>query len=302
LNLRATGAKLAHRVAVASRLAAWVRRGRDEALVLAYHNVVPDGVAAGERALHVPLTQFRAQLERVMRVFQVVPLAELLDRHRSGRSLEGLAAVTFDDGYRGVLRHALPILTALGCPATVFVVSKALGRDRPFWWDRFAAAGGGEIPGRERWLTEFEGDEAKILAGEPTTATGAWGVDYLPAGVEELAAVDPTLISLGVHTETHPNLVRVGGQRCERELRECWHTLRGHFSNVIPVVAYPYGAVDESVAAVAAGNGLAGVALGDSGLTHRDSAMLVPRVFVGPETTPDALELTVGGLRLKRKR
>lgn len=43
--------------------------------------------------------------------------------------------VTFDDGYRDNLENAAPILAAAGTPATVFVVSGAVGSGRMFWWD-----------------------------------------------------------------------------------------------------------------------------------------------------------------------
>lgn len=43
--------------------------------------------------------------------------------------------VTFDDGYRDNLENAAPLLAASGTPATVFVVSGAVGSRRMFWWD-----------------------------------------------------------------------------------------------------------------------------------------------------------------------
>src|SRR5207245_14546 len=85
---------------------------------------------------------------RLAQAFRFVPLGDLLARHRAGRSIRGLAAISFDDGYRGVLRHALPVLRQLGLPATVFVVAGALARTEPFWWDRLAGAADGGAPGK----------------------------------------------------------------------------------------------------------------------------------------------------------
>lgn len=45
------------------------------------------------------------------------------------------AAVTFDDGYRDNILTALPILERHEIPATIFVVSGAVGSPREFWWD-----------------------------------------------------------------------------------------------------------------------------------------------------------------------
>lgn len=52
-----------------------------------------------------------------------VTIAELGDRLRDGGSVDGLAAVTFDDAHADVLRHALPALQRAGIPSTVFTVA-----------------------------------------------------------------------------------------------------------------------------------------------------------------------------------
>lgn len=51
-----------------------------------------------------------------------VKTADLAARWRSGKPLpERPVLITFDDGYEGVHRHALPVLAKHGFPATVFV-------------------------------------------------------------------------------------------------------------------------------------------------------------------------------------
>jgi peptidoglycan/xylan/chitin deacetylase (PgdA/CDA1 family) len=63
-----------------------------------------------------------------------VDLAELVSVILAGHDADGLAAIVFDDSLVGVHRHAMPILTELGLPATVFAVTGALGSS-PQWWD-----------------------------------------------------------------------------------------------------------------------------------------------------------------------
>ena len=42
------------------------RRRRGSTLILAYHNVVPDGASpAGDRSLHLPFARFEAQMDRL---------------------------------------------------------------------------------------------------------------------------------------------------------------------------------------------------------------------------------------------
>ena len=62
-----------------------------------------------------------------------VSLRTLADRMRTGKSIRGLIAVSFDDGYADNLTIAAPILKKNEVPATFFVVAGLLGET--FWWD-----------------------------------------------------------------------------------------------------------------------------------------------------------------------
>ncbi len=75
-----------------------------------------------------------------------------LAKHRAAIDLQAFAdgsaytatgdriAVTFDDAYIDNLTTALPILEKHEIPATIFIVSQALGRCREFWWDALVRA------------------------------------------------------------------------------------------------------------------------------------------------------------------
>src|SRR5678816_2862632 len=77
------------------------RRRRGDTLVLAYHNVVPDGAEAfGDRSLHLPLSRLRQQLAALEATHEVVSLDELETPARTERPR---AAITFDDAYAGAL-------------------------------------------------------------------------------------------------------------------------------------------------------------------------------------------------------
>jgi peptidoglycan/xylan/chitin deacetylase (PgdA/CDA1 family) len=62
----------------------------------------------------------------------LVPLADGLDEIRSGSSTRHLSAITFDDGYRDNLEHALPVLQAESVHATFFIATGYLGKGMLF--------------------------------------------------------------------------------------------------------------------------------------------------------------------------
>jgi peptidoglycan/xylan/chitin deacetylase (PgdA/CDA1 family) len=90
--------------------------------ILMYHAIATDPNEA-TRALSVAPEAFAQQLALIADLgMRPVNTADLAARWRSGRPLpERPVLITFDDGYEGVHRHALPVLAKHGFAATVFV-------------------------------------------------------------------------------------------------------------------------------------------------------------------------------------
>lgn len=123
---RLSGAVRAGAVLAGGRM---VTRG---AVVLAYHDV-GDDVSNGTD-YYVSPAQLRRQLTTAADAgLRFVDLATLTKAFLSGESVDGLAAVVFDDGLAGVHRYAVPVLADLGLPATVFAVTRGLGSPPPWW-------------------------------------------------------------------------------------------------------------------------------------------------------------------------
>ncbi|MBL3807488.1 polysaccharide deacetylase family protein [Streptomyces diastaticus] len=126
--------------------------------ILMYH-AVSRSPAAATRALSVTPEAFAGQMAMVT-AYGCTPLttAQLAARWRAGRPLPARPVlITFDDGYEGVHRHALPVLAGLALTATVFVTTGWLrgpgaaggAPDRMLGWGqvRELAAAGVEIGG-----------------------------------------------------------------------------------------------------------------------------------------------------------
>jgi peptidoglycan/xylan/chitin deacetylase (PgdA/CDA1 family) len=103
-------------------------------LVIGYHRVVDDLADAARTDMPTMLTS-RAMFERhidwIGRHFEFVSLDEIGDHVERGVPFaRPVAAVTFDDGYRDVYEHAVPVLQRKGIPAAMFVVTDLVGRSR----------------------------------------------------------------------------------------------------------------------------------------------------------------------------
>lgn len=99
--------------------------------MLAYHAVGDCSWADDSNSLFVSPQAFAEQMADLARTRRVVTLAEALDE----RLVPGkpVVAITFDDGYRSVLEHALPVLEQHGFPATMFVPTAYIGDENR--WD-----------------------------------------------------------------------------------------------------------------------------------------------------------------------
>jgi peptidoglycan/xylan/chitin deacetylase (PgdA/CDA1 family) len=114
---------------------AWLgRRPRSAPLILGYHRVVADAAEVSADTLPgmaISKATLRAHLEWLGRHFRVASLDEIGDRLARGLPCGDLAAITFDDGYRSVYDHALPILRELRMPSAVFVITGLLRTGAP---------------------------------------------------------------------------------------------------------------------------------------------------------------------------
>jgi peptidoglycan/xylan/chitin deacetylase (PgdA/CDA1 family) len=110
------------------------KRFKNGVLILGYHRVA--ALSYDPYRLSVAPDVFAEQLELLTRTANILRLSEMLAHLQSGSMPRRSVVVTFDDGYRDNLTHALPVLERCQAPATVFVIAGALGQE--LWWDRLA--------------------------------------------------------------------------------------------------------------------------------------------------------------------
>jgi peptidoglycan/xylan/chitin deacetylase (PgdA/CDA1 family) len=272
-------------------------------LVLAYHNVLPDGVApAGDRSLHLARSAFVEQIDWIARHCAVVPLADVVaDGHGGGRRR---VAITFDDAYRGAVTVALPELARRGLPATMFVVPGAVGavpgQGHTFWWDRFASADGLDPAFRTHALDALGGSDQAV--GAWATSDGRRPSELGPAfqvasegELVEAARFDG--LTLGSHTWSHPNLARVSAADAPGELARPLEWLRARFARVLPWLSYPYGIANPALDGAVRGAGYTGAVLVSGGARRAQvDPLRTPRLNVPAGLSVRGLALRFAGL------
>ncbi len=111
-------------------------KAQSHGLVLMYHRIAEP--LSDPWDLAVSPSNFRAQLEVIRREGVCLPLPDFAMQITNPNRPRRLFSITFDDGYRDNLINAAPALEAHDLPATIFVVSGAVGAGRDFWWDALA--------------------------------------------------------------------------------------------------------------------------------------------------------------------
>ena len=182
--------------------------------ILCYHAVDPDWTSP----MSVAPEYFAAQCAWLARRRAVVPLSESLSRlDSSGRLPRATAALTFDDGFRSVYDHALPVLSRHGLPATVFLVAQTL-----------TTAGQGVD-----WVDTPPTYELKTLDMDQVKEMQAAGVSFES------------------HSYSHADLTALSFEDCVRDLRDSRELLETLLGHPVTLLAYPRGRHNESVRAAA---------------------------------------------------
>jgi peptidoglycan/xylan/chitin deacetylase (PgdA/CDA1 family) len=253
--LSAAGSRVLRHTAL-RQVALGIARMRARSIVLVYHRLGPDGRAAHEVVPSLRTDLFRRQLEALGNIGDIVPLAELLQPPESVKRTR--FAITFDDDEPSHVRHALPVLQALGVQATFFLSGRALHGLPPYWWmvlEQAVVETGLPAVCREVGIVA---DTAKHLAaqleGSPLVDRVAGLVqpngDVLLSteGIEALVGGGMTI---GFHTLRHPVLTTLDDVALERALREGLAELSTAAGAPVNLLAYPHGRASTRVAIAA---------------------------------------------------
>jgi peptidoglycan/xylan/chitin deacetylase (PgdA/CDA1 family) len=209
------------------------------AAVLCYHDIRASDDSSRFSDLHVTEATFKRHCRLIADACDPISLADFREARQSGRVLPPRSViVTFDDGYRGVLDHALPILERYGIPATVFVSTAPVLEGQHFWFDaQFRREGEASVvnaralPYRQ-WRALVESSEIAAVETE----------SHRPLTRSELERLaESPLIEIGAHTMTHPTLALAPAEDQQREVAGSREALERVLERRVTAFAYPYG-------------------------------------------------------------
>jgi peptidoglycan/xylan/chitin deacetylase (PgdA/CDA1 family) len=304
------------------------RRSRS-GVVLLYHRVgAPD---PDPHRINADRDAFEQQMAWLAGSAAVLPLPELVDGARRGRLPQRAVAVTFDDGYLDTLTAAAGVIAGYGLPATCFVTTAGLDGPLEFWWDQLAAILLGRcdhrsltvaLPGGARALPVSTPGERLFthgviydaLVAEPPhvretvlAELRAWAADAgLNPGCRRMTAAEIRELAsrgmaIGAHTATHPRLPTLAMADQVEEIATSRRELERITGSTVDLLAYPFGAVDDTTVAAASEAGMAYAFTCEPGPVDAGSHHLrLPRVDV--QTPPldrfiGALDLLLSGRR-----
>jgi peptidoglycan/xylan/chitin deacetylase (PgdA/CDA1 family) len=188
----------------------WWRGTVDEGLprILMYHMVREHVPGSRANKMRVRPEDFDAQVRWLKENgWEFVTVSEIADRREGGKRV----AITFDDGYRDNLVHALPILQKHGAKMTLYLVADR--ESCPDWPAQRRASRAGSDLSKEERLTDDE--------------------------VREMVASG--LVELGSHTMNHVDLTQVDEETKRRELAESKCVMEELSGQPVRTFCYPFG-------------------------------------------------------------
>ncbi len=186
--------------------------------ILTYHSLDDSG-----SPISTSPARFRWQMEYLQaNGWRTLTLDALLAGHARGEWPARTFALTFDDGFKNFAERALPVLSACGFSATVFVVSDWVGRIN-HW------------PSQPAWV--------------PRLALMNW---------TELHTIADAGMAIGGHSLSHSRLTQLTVQAAGREIVKCKREIEERLGHAVQAFAYPFGQTSAALEAIVAKNFRAG--------------------------------------------
>jgi peptidoglycan/xylan/chitin deacetylase (PgdA/CDA1 family) len=105
----------------------------NKSIILAYHRIL--NPKTDPQLLCTTPQNFEEQLKIISKFYNPISLAELRSAIIEKKIPNKSTVITFDDGYVDNLLFAKPLLEKYKIPATVFITTDYVNKNKEFWWD-----------------------------------------------------------------------------------------------------------------------------------------------------------------------
>ena len=210
--------------------------------VLCYHGVSVDRSADLSMSfgdLHTRLEDLAAHCRFIRETCHPISLEDWRQaRAGHGRLPARPVLFTFDEGYRPVFTHALPVLRQFGIPAVIFAWSDPVEKRQLPWYDAVARRLGEpeverlKVAPYEEWRRLCEKSAEPVDDGDPCA----------PVTVSEIRSMAAMPgIEIGGHTASHPVLARADLEMQRSEIVRNKERLEAWTGRPVRAFAYPNG-------------------------------------------------------------
>jgi peptidoglycan/xylan/chitin deacetylase (PgdA/CDA1 family) len=194
----------------------------------------------------VARSTFDAQLRYLSSHAVVLPLADAVQKLKDGTLPPRSVSITFDDGYANNVHLAYPLLRKYRMPATVFLSSAGVetGDFFPFLKVKLIqlALRGSVMPDYERTPLETLMQAAAPLWQQVRPRLTADQSSTLrPMTIGEAQSMQPDLIELGAHTDTHCILGNENEERRRNEICNSIKKVSKWSGRPVRLFSYPNG-------------------------------------------------------------
>ncbi len=217
--------------------------------------------AIGDSPGSVPTEQFNAQMLWLKSHARVVSLDEML-RGRTCVNSSLRCVISFDDGYANLYENAFPILKRLAFPAVAYIPAGVIGEtnQRP--------------PSDQKGLSCYE----DMLS---------WG---------QVREMSERGVTIGSHSFDHVDLAKLSEREAFDQLQRSRILITERTGQTCDHFAYPWGSFNsQTLPAVDSAGYASAVTVIHRGVIPRQHRLLLPRVNVSANYTPQDFQSTVIG-------
>ena len=216
--------------------------------ILMYHSIASMPKGTIMRSLHVPPKLFKLQMWFLkMLGYKGLSMSDL-QPYLAGKKQGKVVGITFDDGFKNNLTHALSILQKFNFSATCYIISQNIGGINH--WDLHKG-----IP--ENPLM----DENEVK-------------QWINGGME-----------IGSHTQNHVRLAEIDIELAAQEITKSKLDLEKQFNCSIEHFCYPYGSYNDEIITIVKKTGYTTATTVNRGRAKSDNNLLtLPRVPITHRT------------------